>query len=216
MPKSSLLDIIFPSRCAVCDLPGPNLCEACESVLIPRPHRFLRGHVQGFAATSYSKEVSKMLVAFKDQGQFGLAKELSLLMQPLIAELQSLSGKIYLVPAPSRDKNFSKRGFVPSVLLANELAIKSQRAVVLDCLSLDKSVRDQVGLTGGERIANLKGKMQVRGAVSGKSVYLVDDVVTTGATIQEAWRALTLAGALVMGALVVSEAKQDAGSVRKV
>lgn len=210
MPESSLLDIVFPSRCATCDLPGPNLCRACEHVLIPKPHSFVRGQVRGLAATSYSPEVSKLLVAFKDRGQFALAKQLAELMRPLAAELSWCQQSVFLVPAPSRGQNFAKRGFVPSLLLARELAAQTPNAKVLDCLSLSHSVLDQVGLTGQERLENLAGSMRTNQVLTGKTLYLVDDVVTTGATIQEAWRVLTLAGGLVMGALVVSESRQDA------
>ena len=49
--------------------------------------------------------------------------------------------------------------------------------------------------------------MRLNQSVSGKTVFLVDDVVTTGATITEAWKTLSLGGAIVLGALVISEAR---------
>lgn len=183
-------------------------------MLIPKPHSFERGQVVGMASTSYSPNLSKLLVAFKDHGQFALASQLAKLMHPLVLELAELKESFYLVPAPSRRQNFAKRGFVPSLLLARELAARVQNAKVLDCLTLKEQVLDQVGLSSSERQKNLAGSMLVNQPLTGKTVFLVDDVVTTGATIQEAWRALTLAGALVAGALVVSESRQDAGIQR--
>jgi ComF family protein len=205
--KTVLLDVIFPSRCAVCDAQGPNLCADCDGVLLPKPHCFQRGPVSGLAATSYSPEVSNLLVAFKDRGQFALARELGKLMEPLVQELLQLSGPGYLVPAPSRTQNFAKRGFQPSLLLARQLANRVQSVKVLNCLVLSSGVLDQVGLSSEERIANLSGSMRLNQPVSGKTVFLVDDVVTTGATITEAWKTLSLGGAIVLGALVVSEAR---------
>lgn len=212
MPQSRLLDILLPSRCAICEKPGPNLCQGCEEVLTPNPHQFVRGRVRGRAATRYSPNLSKLLVAFKDNGQSALARQLSQLMKPLILELADLQQTLYLVPAPSRQQNFAKRGYVPSVLLARELARQVSNARVLNCLKLNAEVLDQVGLTSDERQRNLAGTMVSNQHLKGKVVFLVDDVVTTGATIQEAWRALTLTEALVAGALVVSEARQDAVS----
>jgi predicted amidophosphoribosyltransferase len=208
MSKTGLLDVIFPSRCAVCDVPGPNLCQGCDFVLEPKPHAFQRGKVVGLAATSYSAEVSKLLVAFKDRGQFALARELGELMEPLVDELLQMPGILYLIPAPSRIQNFAKRGFQPSLLLARQLANRVPNARVLNCLQLGSKVLDQVGLSSAERFANLAGSMRLNQSVQGKSVFLVDDVVTTGATISEAWQTAALGGAIVLGALVVSEARQ--------
>jgi len=206
--KTGLLDVIFPSRCAVCETPGPNLCQGCDFVLEPKPHFFQRGQVQGLAATSYSAEVSKLLVAFKDRGQFALARELGRLMDPLVLELLQVPGWVYLVPAPSRIQNFAKRGFQPSLLLARQLANRVPTARVMNCLVLDAEVLDQVGLSSAERIANLRGSMRLNQSVAGKTVFLVDDVVTTGATITEAFETVVLGGAITLGALVVSEARQ--------
>lgn len=161
----------------------------------------------GLAATSYSPEVSRLLVAFKDRGQFALARELGKLMDPLVNRVVEVSGQSYLVPAPSRMQNFAKRGFHPSLLLARQLANRAPSAKVLGCLSLSAGVLDQVGLSSAERMANLAGSMKLNQSVIGKRIFLVDDVVTTGATITEAWKTLSLAGAIVLGALVVSEAR---------
>ena len=197
----------------MCDAPGPNLCLDCYFVLEPKPHYFQRGPVHGLAATRYSPEVSNLLVAFKDRGQFALARELGQLMEPLaqellaLSELSGASGSCYLAPAPSRIQNFAKRGFQPSLLLARQLVKKVPNAKVLNCLLLSSGVIDQVGLSSAERISNLEGSMRLNQSVSGKTVFLVDDVVTTGATITEAWKTLSLGGAIVLGALVISEAR---------
>ena len=197
----------------MCDAPGPNLCLDCYFVLEPKPHYFQRGPVHGLAATRYSPEVSNLLVAFKDRGQFALARELGQLMEPLaqellaLSELSGASGSCYLAPAPSRIQNFAKRGFQPSLLLARQLVKKVPNAKVLNCLLLSSGVLDQVGLSSAERISNLEGSMRLNQSVYGKKVFLVDDVVTTGATITEAWKTLSLGGAIVLGALVISEAR---------
>lgn len=207
MAKASLLDFVFPSRCAVCEALGPNLCEGCQQVLKPSPHFFTRGPVSGQAATYLSPEVSKLLVAFKDRGQSALVRELAVLIAPLVYELDQFPEGLYLLPAPSRSENFSQRGFLPGLLLAQALANLTANARVLNCLVMAKDTKDQVGLTGEERKANLAGSMRLNQDMFGKVCFVVDDICTTGATLIEAWRALSLAGANVLGALVVSESK---------
>jgi predicted amidophosphoribosyltransferase len=211
MSQFGLLDFVFPSRCAVCEALGPNLCEGCREVLRPFPHQFQRGPVSGTAATHLSPEVSKLLVCFKDRGQSALVRELAELIKPLALELSEYRELVYLVPAPSRLENFSRRGFTPSVLLARAIASSVPFARVMNCLVPGETVKDQVGLTSSERHINLAGSMSLNQWVSGKTCFVVDDICTTGATIIEAWRALSVAGATVLGALVISEAKPASG-----
>jgi predicted amidophosphoribosyltransferase len=207
MSKTGLLDFIFPSRCAVCEAPGPNLCEDCQEVLRPSLHSFYRGPILGYAATYLSSQVSKVLIAFKDRGQVALVRQLAELIQPLVFEIQKFPEGVYLVPAPSRSENFSRRGFIPSLLLAQALAAQASSARVLNCLVLSSNVLDQVGLSGFQRQENLAGSMTLNQNVDGKSCFIIDDICTTGATVTEAFRALSMGGATVLGALVVSEAK---------
>ena len=210
MKNSGLLDFVFPSRCAVCEALGPNLCADCHQVLRPSPHDFQRGPVVGRAATYLSPEVSKLLVSFKDRGQSALVSDLNELIAPLVAELAAFTEVIYLVPAPSRMENFARRGFTPSVVLARALSNRVSNAHMLNCLVLAKDVKDQVGLSGAQRHENLAGSMSLNQRVGGRLCFMVDDICTTGATLIEAWRALSMGGANALGALVISESKPAA------
>jgi len=210
MKNLSLLDFIFPSKCAVCDALGPNICEDCRQVLTPFPHGFQRGPVFGRAATYHSLGVSELLVSSKERGQSALVSDLGELIAPLVTELAAFSESVYLVPAPSRSENFARRGFTPSLVLARAISNRAANARVLNALVLAKNVRDQVGLSSLQRHANLAGSMSLNQNVAGISCFVVDDICTTGATLIEAWRALSVAGANVLGALVVSESKPAA------
>ena len=210
MKNSGLLDFVLPSRCAVCEALGPNLCEDCHQVLRPSPHDFQRGPIVGRAATYLSPEVSKLLVSFKDRGQSALVSDLNELIAPLVAELAAFSEVVHLVPAPSRMENFARRGFTPSVVLARALSNLVSNAHVLNCLVLAKDVKDQVGLSSAQRHENLAGSMSLNQRVGDRLCFVVDDICTTGATLIEAWRALSVGGANVLGALVISESKPAA------
>jgi len=204
---SSLVDLIFPSRCAVCDRPGKNLCLDCKNMLWIEPREFLLSGLAIYTVTKYSDETSKLLVSLKDRGQFALVAELAKMLRPVIENLPESESIQYLVPAPSSPENFSKRGFHPMLLLAQAVASKHPSLSVLNCLRFARPVQDQVGLTEPERIANLASSMELNQSVAGRVCYLLDDVVTTGATALEAARVLGFGGAHLAGVLAISYSK---------
>jgi predicted amidophosphoribosyltransferase len=112
----------------------------------------------------------------------------------------SLPARVYLVPVPSRKEMTRLRGFVPSVLLAKSLARGLSRigvvARVKHVAQLSRSVKDQAGLNRQEREANLSGAMRSTGPLDEKNamIWMVDDVVTTGASLRELQRSLKIAG----------------------
>lgn len=207
MLGTSLVDLIFPSRCAVCDQAGKNLCIDCKNLLRIEPREFALSGLAIHTVTKYSNETSRLLVSLKDKGQFALVAELAQMLTPVIENLPACESIRYLVPAPSSPENFSKRGFHPMILLAQAVANKYPSLSVLNCLKFSRHVKDQVGLTEPERIANLSFSMELNQSVTGRVCYLLDDVVTTGATALEAARVLRLGGATLAGVLAISYSK---------
>jgi predicted amidophosphoribosyltransferase len=155
----------------------------------------------------YSDETSRLLVSLKEKGQFALVAELAQMLRPVIENLPASESNSYLVPAPSSPENFSKRGFHPMLLLAQAVASKHPSLKVLNCLRFSRRVKDQVGLTEPERLANLSFSMELNQSVTGRVCYLLDDVVTTGATALEAARVLRFGGATLAGVLAISYSK---------
>lgn len=103
---------------------------------------------------------------------------------------------VALVPAPSAAMSVRARGRRP----VRELAVAASRpGLVVDALRLVRRVQDQAGLSAQDRSANLDRAVEVRprarNALSGVPCVLVDDVVTTGATLAECARALRASGA---------------------
>jgi ComF family protein len=199
-----LLNFVLPSRCASCEKPGSDLCDHCAAEVLVELHEFEIQGFPGFAVTKYTPQFSKILIAFKEKGQFALAKILAALFQDAISQLPKFEFPVYLVPAPSSSENFARRGFQPALLLANEIAKKHVGFRVLNSLVFSRKVQDQVGLSGSERLANLDSSMKLNQLVAGRVCYLVDDVVTTGATATQAARVLMLGGAQVAGILTLS------------
>ena len=204
MPKYSLIDLIFPSRCAICDIAGKNLCADCLKLIWTEPVEFDLSGLAVFTVTKYTEETSKLLVALKDKGQSALVFELATLLEPILSKIPISESPVFLVPAPSRPANFAKRGFTPMLLLAQAISNRTPRLKVLNALNFSREVKDQVGLSANERIENLAMSMRLNQPVSGKICYLLDDVVTTGATAIEAARVLRIGGATVPGVLALS------------
>lgn len=129
---------------------------------------------------------------------------------PLAAQMAFLpSGEEeIIVPVPTDPKRERMRGFNQSALLAEHigrtLGMRVEKALVRV-----ESRRPQTGLSAAARRENLAGCMAAGEAVSGKRILLVDDVVTTGATIQEAARALRHAGAESIRVFAAARAAGD-------
>lgn len=200
----SLIDLVMPSRCAVCDAPGSSICGLCKVVLSPKPKPFFRETLQGFSALRFDDSVSKLLIGFKEKRQASLSEFIATALNELIQTISFSKEDYFLVPVPSRLENFAKRGFHPSLRIAQQLS-KISGVAVLNCLRFERSVLDQVGLDSRARRQNLANSMVVNQIVSGKLCCLIDDVVTTGSSLLEARRALRAAGAHIISAITLSE-----------
>lgn len=132
----------------------------------------------------------------KYRGRQRLAHRLAerLLREPALAAV--LDGDVVLVPVPLHPRRQRERGFNQCALLAEALGRGAGRPVLADALVRLRDTASQAGLTAAARRANVEGAFAVRrrGAVAGRVVVLVDDVVTTGATIGACARALRRAG----------------------
>jgi ComF family protein len=121
-----------------------------------------------------------------------------------LASMQTLRSPGVLVPVPLHRQRIRERGFNQSALLAGAMADLSG-IEVRDCLLRVRDTPHQVGLTASERASNVKGAFAVREMPSGmpRTVVLVDDVFTTGATIAACAEVLRHHGASTIAALTI-------------
>lgn len=195
--------MLLPSRCGVCGKSGSGLCPQCLSIVEGEPIEFQRAGLAGSALTHYSEPISELLISFKERSQAELANLLAERMF-IAFGLSAIREPWVLVPLPSSAANFSRRGFTPARLLAQQLARRNSNLRVRDCLQLVRRVSDQVGLETEERFRNMHLAMRVNQTLNFVSCVLVDDVVTSGASCLEARRALAEAGCEVSAVWAVA------------
>ncbi|MGP3955437.1 ComF family protein [Nonomuraea sp. 3N208] len=223
---SVVLDLILPQTCAGCGAKGARCCGRCLAELTARPARRLpRPRLPGtpdcWSASPYEGAVRKAIVAYKERGAVALAGVLAeaLAFTALTAIGRTggpwAEGGFAVVPVPSGRASLSARGHDPVGRLA-ELAVRRLRAFGLPAvpwaaLSQARRVVDQARLSSPERAANLAGSLRVTPTAKGPPaacVLLVDDIVTTGATLVEAARALRSAGVSVPLAVTVAATRR--------
>lgn len=198
-----MADLIMPVDCALCGQPRYALCPACAGSLASRPPsvRSLPGlRAPLVLATSEHGQIVTLLSRLKDSGQTELARPLGMLLARCLAEaVIGFTPGCILVTAPNARNSFVARGFYPVPLMLRRAGLRAERILV----SATGTV-DQRGLTHAERQRNLRNSLVADPRIHGLPVVLVEDVVTTGATVIECVRALTEAGAHVVGVVALA------------
>lgn len=209
---AELIDLLLPERCAGCGQDPVLLCDACAKPLLA-PARPSGAAPAGlpplWTVAAYEGPLRTILSAYKERGRTALAVPLGeALATALRAALTPGPDPPLVAWVPSGRRAVRRRGHDP-LRAAVEVAVRRLReggvpVTATDALRQRGRVADQVGLSAAQRAANLAGAIEARGAVAGRRVVLVDDVVTTGASLTEAARALRAAGADVTGAATIA------------
>ena len=208
-------DLLFPPErsCICCKsvLKAPRnslqLCDDClralESLAVEQTERERQEPImpaEGLqyvhCAFPYRDEARSLVLRLKFGSLRAAAKPLSLMMAMLPAEEEDL-----LVPVPTTKTRRKKRGYNQSEVLAGRLARSYGMKMDGRLLFRTDDGEAQATLGGAERRRNLEGCMRALPAAEGHRILLIDDVYTTGATAEEAARALRAAGAISVGML---------------
>lgn len=224
---ADLLALAVPVDCVCCGAEDLALCHACEGRirrLTREPFRAESGapalmDVRGkvllpvAAAGVYREELAQALLSFKRHGQHQLKNSLARALAGAVRAAAGEGQVVILVPVPTSSGAYMNRGFSPVHLLLSEASRKLPGVRVADVLAKTGKADlrlpgGQKGLDRGARAKRVRGSMEVRrrarGKVAGCPCIIIDDVLTTGATVAEAARALHQAGAIVTGAVVLA------------
>jgi competence protein ComFC len=183
--------------CAICALPCVSeyvtVCGQCMKKKPPFSKAIFYGIYDGVLAEAISQ--------MKFYGLKRLSKPLGTLL--LNCELPVIDG---ILPVPLSVKGLRERGFNQSLLMAKVLSKNLQVPLFMDILSKKKETLPQIGLSKKERSTNLKKAFEVKGDIKGLRLLLIDDVMTTGATVTECSKVLMNAGAQEVIVLTLARA----------
>jgi ComF family protein len=198
-----LLDLVAPPTCGGCDLPADDphrFCPACSPLLERTEHG-----MQALGAYAYGGPLADAIRRYKYGGRPDLAPALVSALVPALAELAGTYDVISFVPLHPR--RLRARGFDQAGLLAHG-AGRRLGVPVRTLLERTRVTEVQASLDRRARATNVRSAF--RASATDASVLLLDDVRTTGATLAEAARALTDAGARVRPfALAIADEGED-------
>ena len=222
--KGMALNLFFPQRCVGCGEESNFICPSCRSSLPrivpplcprcgkPQPDGTLcpgcigwRAEIDGIRSPFRFDGVMRQSI---HQLKYGQLRALATPLAQLLSDYLSASpvtGEV-LVPVPLHKKRLRERGYNQSVLLAKELGRLTHLPVVDDCLIRERHTPPQVGtLNVEERRSNVAGVFTCRDdRLRDKQVLLVDDVSTSGATLDACAVALKAVGAASVWGLVLA------------
>jgi len=197
---------IEPPFCSICGTPfvsGESENHPCGSCLIHRKYfRMAR------ASAAFEGSLQGAVHRWKYGGKTHLTSFFAEWMAEGLNRYWDLHSLDLLIPVPLHPQRLRERGFNQALLLAEELSRRTGIPVLKTILKKKKPTLPQVNLSGAEREKGLKGVFYVteREKLSGKSVLLIDDVYTTGATVNECSKGLLKGGAERVDVLTLAHA----------
>lgn len=222
MLLDGIVELLFPPRCAACDAPGAVLCDSCASMLplitegracplcgapmddicaecVGRSFSFSACRTVGL----FKPPLSSVVTVYKDGGERRLIPVIGALVASRLAEWAEWADAI--VPVPPRPAAKSTRGFDHMGLVVRDVAARTGLPVRA---SLEvRNAADQRQLGRDDRFANALGRYTARGdATLPQRLLLVDDVFTTGATLEACAAVLLRSGAAEVRAVAFARA----------
>lgn len=212
-----LLDMIYPRRCALCSrnlsgLSEIGLCSRCFNVtknsftcIIHNPQNSAFFET-AYAAFNYDGAIRKCIHSFKYKGRRDLAKPLAGFLIEAARNAPFPEKANLLIPVPLYKSRLTQRGYNQCELLAKEFSHCNGIKLSSGNLIRVKKGEHQVDLTKEERILNVNGlfKLKDNALIKGMDIILLDDIMTTGATMNECARVLVDGGASSVNALVLA------------
>ncbi len=187
------LAVLLPVDCAGCGAPDRSVCAACLVALAQEPVVTALEGVEVRSALRYEGVVRSLILSFKENGRTDAASALARTWRPL------LPPALELAAVPPSSRGLRQRGYDPVALLVRKGGRRPSSV-----LRLTRATESQKALGVAGRAGNRAGSLSAIGDLRGRRFAIVDDVVTTGATIVEAARAIRVAGGEVVSAVALA------------
>lgn len=220
----NIIDFFFPKKCFGCSKHGNYFCDLCrQNLLIPKqiciecfkPSVDGKTHVKcqkkisldGFTSVfKYEGAVKRSLISLKYKFAYDIAYELSeIITNRLLLVSFLFSGYSLVIPVPLHKKRENWRGFNQSEIFGKKIAEFFKFEYCNTALTKLKNQKPQTLLKRDERLKNVKNSYEIinKSQIANKNILLIDDVITTGATIKETCKILKENGArLVWGVAI--------------
>lgn len=208
-----ILDIIFPPICGVCGKIEKNfLCKKCEMKLEKQAvfgqesysDRYFDEHLYVFL---YSGVIRSLLLNYKFNDNTYLYKTFTNFLLKNKKFVENIKRYDIIVPVPLSKKREKERGYNQSLLLAKEISKSTKIKLNNKCLKKIKNLVAQSSLNKNERYKNIKGAFALKHnkIIQNKKVLIIDDIFTTGSTVNECSKVLKEAGAAKIGILTIAK-----------
>ena len=213
----SLKDLIYPRFCISCQKYGDFICLKCKASWFVKPRKTKVVGIDHYFVEDYNEYSARIILASKESGNKiainllanAVAKSISFAVSE-----KKFRAQINLVSIPSQKNIIRSRGrdhisdLISQVVVA--LSGMGFTANYLPILSLAKKSKDQSTLNSGERLVNMQNAFIVNNSLnSQEGIFLIDDLITTGASIKEGVRALTEAKITVNGIVTACAAGRN-------
>jgi len=206
------LELLFPLRCVGCGRVDTGWCHVCQAELKTIPitlyDRVITGDIAVASTGIHSGKLQSAVQALKYEGLTMLSDELG---DRLAYTLQQKDWSIdTIVPVPLHTTRFSQRGYNQSQLLSEKIEALLNIRCEPNAVTRQRETQSQVGLSAKERLNNMIDAFHANPEfVSGKTLLIIDDVLTTGATLSACAQAALNAGARQIYGLTVTTASAN-------
>ena len=195
----ALKELIYPTTCAGCNLIGIQICNTCGENWLAAPKLNFIGKHKLYFVADYNPQSARIILSAKENTNKFCIDLLASAIARSIASALPVSiwaQQIKITTVPSSPAAIRRRGRDHVSELADQvvklLAKENIFATYIPILYLAKNIRDQSTLNSSQRAQNLSGAFSIKNCEIPKGdIYLIDDLVTTGASIQEGVRALS-------------------------